>query len=130
MVWMVAPLRLSLSQWRLSLLAALLLLAGAMGGGKVDAREGAGPATGGCNSAVSCEQRLTAPIQPALIQAALRVDGKAMAGGDGVPVTLPAGHAMPFRLLAGGWEKPLFTGTHLHRGPTGPGQPRGPPSDR
>lgn len=128
MVWMVVPLRLSLTRWRLLLLAAFVLLAGAMGGGDAVARVGVGQTATGCPDQGGCDQRLTAPAQPALVQAALRIDGKATASGDGGFATLPGRSGLP----AFQWSaKAHTTGRDVaHRGheTDGPGQPRGPPT--
>lgn len=128
MVWMVVPLRLSLTRWRLLLLAAFVLLAGAMGGGDAVARSGIGQRATGCPDQGGCDQRLTAPAQPALVQAALRIDGKAMTGGVGGSATLPGRIGLPaFPRIAPmgvtGWNVPC----PAHE-TDGPGQPRGPPA--
>ncbi|MFV3129411.1 hypothetical protein [Niveispirillum sp. KHB5.9] len=117
--------RLPFTQWRLLLLAAFVLLAGAMGGGSHPA---AAQAASGCHDGQGCDQYLTAPAQPALIQAALRIDGKAMAGGDGNATILPGtigpnSFALPVR--AGLNPDPV---TRPRKAANGPGQPRGPPA--
>lgn len=125
---MVVPLRLCLTRWRLLLLAAFALLAGAMGGGDAVARVGIMPTTAGCADRGGCDQRLTSPAQPALIQAALRIDGKATAGGDGGSATLPGNVRLPgFQRIAAAEA----TGTGkvpAYKAAAGPGQPRGPPT--
>lgn len=129
MVWMVAPLRLFLTRWRLLLLAAFVLLAGAMGGGDAAARSGMGQAANSCPDQDSCGQRLTAPAQPALIQAALRIDGKAMAGGDGMAAALPGHIGLP-AFQPSFQAKTDTNGPHPRKAASGPGQPRGPPTGR
>lgn len=125
----LAPVRPLLNRWRFALLAALLLLAGAMGGTALG-RPSAGPdgAATGCPNQGGCDSHLTAPSPPALLQAALRIDGKAMAGGD-AGTALPASHglspihadiALAGRRMADG-PAPRGDGRH-------PGQPRGPPA--
>lgn len=125
---MVAPLRLSLPPWRLLLLAAFVLLAGAMGGGDAVARSGIAQTASSCPDQGRCDPRLTAPAQPALIQAALRIDGKAMTGGNGGTATLPDHVGLPaFQPLAA--SDATGSDTRPHRPATdGPGQPRGPPT--
>lgn len=122
---MVAPLRLSLPQWRLLLLAAFVLLAGALGGGEAVARGGVGGTRAGCLDQGGGDQRLTAKAQPALVQGAQRLETKAVAGGDNP--TLPGDARLPVRRFAAGernrttsWSLPAQTGYE-------PGQPRGPP---
>jgi len=130
MVWMVAPLRLSFTPWRLLLLAAFVLLAGALGSGGTAARAGIAQIARECSDQGSCHQRLTAPSQPALIQVALRIDGKALTGNGGGGAALPGEHGLTVF--------PRITSTlavsvvhPLPRSATGgPGQPRGPPAGR
>ena len=127
MVWMVVPLRLCLTRWRLLLLAAFVLLA-AMGGGDAVARAGIGQRATGCPDQGGCDQRLTAPAQPALVQAALRIDGKAMTGGAGGSATLPDRIGLP------AFPQIALTDVTGRNVPCpapetgGPGQPRGPPA--
>lgn len=104
-----------------------MLLAGAMGGGDAVARAGIGATASGCPDQGRCDQRLTAPAQPALLQAALRIDGKAVAGAGGGLASLSGGISAP------GYQHVAIRATAGTESPppkaaTGPGQPRGPPA--
>ncbi len=128
MNWMVAPLRLSLSRWRLLLLAAFVLLAGAMGGGDAVARAGIGRIVGECPVSGTCDQRLTAPAQPALIQVALRIDGKALTGGGAGLAALPGGNGLPAFIQTGMPAEKGVPAPLPRKAISAPGQPRGPPA--
>lgn len=130
MVWMVVPLRLSLTRWRLLLLVAFALLAGAMGGSDAAARVGIVQIAGRCQDQDGCGQRLTAPSQPALIQVALRIDGKALTGGSDGVTGLPGEGGIPALPLLAVSTKTGFFGTLPRKVASRPGQPRGPPAGR
>ena len=123
----MAPLHFALPRWRLLLLAAFVLLAGAMGGSDAAARAGIGGTRAGCLDQGSGDQRLTTKSQPALIQGALRHDGKSMAGGDSP--ALPGGAGLPARLLTIQPDDAVPTQTLPRKTARGPGQPRGPPAN-
>lgn len=125
---MVTPLRLSLSRWRLLLLAAFVLLAGAMGGGDAVARAGIGRIAGECPDWGTCDQRLTTPAQPALIQIALRIDGKALTGGGAGLAMLPGGNELPAFVLTGMPAEGGVSAALPRKASHAPGQPRGPPA--
>lgn len=130
MVWMVAPLRLSFTLWRLLLLAAFVLLAGAMGSGGTAAGAGIAQIGGECSDRGSCHQRLTAPSQPALIQVALRIDGKALTGNGGGFASLTGDHGLAVfpRITTAASVSLVHPLPRSAAG--GPGQPRGPPAGR
>ncbi|MQP68008.1 hypothetical protein GE253_22075 [Niveispirillum sp. SYP-B3756] len=94
--------RAPLSHWRYWLAAALLLLAGAMGGAAA-ARQPAENAGNVCHHGdrTGCAAILTAPAQPTILQALSRLDGKALAQADG--------HAAG--LIPDGWGLLTISGT-------------------
>lgn len=128
MVWMVVPLRLTFTRWRFLLLAAFVLLAAAMGGGDAMARAGLVPALSACPDDRGCEQRLTAPAQPALIQATLRIDGKALTGASHGGPALPVASAFFHQRVPAEATPAEPEAIHARRLAAGPGQPRGPPA--
>lgn len=98
----MAAVRVPLSHWRYWLAAALLLLAGAMGGAAA-ARQPAENAGTVCRQGdrAGCAAILTAPAQPTILQALSRLDGKAVAQADG--------HAAG--LVPDGWGLLTISGT-------------------
>lgn len=124
------PVRLSLPHWRLMLLAALVLLTGAMGD-SVSARLSAGIASGctvrGPEQDRDCDSRLTAPTQTALLQGLYRIDGKAApTTGGGVGPLLPYADGVPPAFLT--LALPPVDPVRVAGGLSGPtGRPRGPP---
>ncbi|MFY8094996.1 MAG: hypothetical protein ACOVN0_16075 [Niveispirillum sp.] len=120
--------RLSFTPWRLWLLAAFALLAGAMGSGGAAAGAGIAQIAGECSDWGSCNERLTAPSQPALIQVALRIDGKAMASSGGGAATLPGHIGLPAFERTAAAEISSNNAPHRRPATGGPGQPRGPPA--
>lgn len=128
----VKPVRLPLPHyWRLMLLAALVLLTGAMGD-NASARLSAaiGPActvrsTSGQDR--DCDSRITAPAQTALLQGLYRIDGKATtAAGGGLDPFLPHGDGLSLAFIAA--DSHSIGTSRTGRSPAGPtGRPRGPP---
>ncbi|MFV3076051.1 hypothetical protein [Niveispirillum fermenti] len=125
--------RLSLAPWRLMLLAALVLLAAAMGDsalGRAMAAAARGPASGCEPGPLDCGVQVSAPAQMALVQGSYRPDGKPAPFPQGpVPVALPP--AGPWLTVPGTDRQDLSCPAD---GPVRPtqglcGQPRGPPSD-
>ncbi|WP_133065375.1 hypothetical protein [Niveispirillum lacus] len=123
-------LRLSFPPWRLLLVAAFVLLAGAMGSSGPAARASIAQIAGDCSDLGNCHQRLTAPSQPALIQVALRIDGKALTGNGGGFAALPDATGLPVlpRIITA--TSVRLSSPPLRNAANGPGQPRGPPTGR
>lgn len=124
------PVRLSLPHWRLMLLAALVLLTGAMGD-SVSARLSAGMASGcavrGPDHDRDCDSRLTAPAQTALLQGLYRIDGKAApTTAGGIDPLLPFHDGLSPTFVA--VDAPAIGPARPRGGAMGPtGRPRGPP---
>lgn len=125
------PVRLSFVPWRLMLLAALVLLATAMGDsalGRAMAAAARGPAPGCEPGPRDCGVQVSAPAQMALTQGPYRPDGKSAPFPQGpAPLALPP----PVPWLA----YPVMDRQAVPCPPDGPargtvglcGQPRGPP---
>lgn len=119
----------SLSQWRYWLVAALLLLAGAMGGAATASQPVEHNATGCRNGDRShCTAILTATSQPSILQALARLDGKALNHADGTGAGI-APQGWDLLTISGTAQRAQMPKSQAHRRRVGGGsQPRAPPA--
>jgi len=118
----------SLSQWRYWLVAALLLLAGAMGG-VAAAKEPAESSATGCRTGdrSGCAAILTSTSQPSILQAFARLDGKALNHADG-PAAGLASQGWDLLAISGTAQRAEKPKSQAHRRRLeGGSQPRAPP---
>lgn len=118
----------SLSQWRHWLVAALLLLAGAMGG-VAAAKEPAENSAAGCRNGdgSGCAAILTSANQPSILQALARLDGKALKHADG-PAAGIAPQSWDLLTISGTARRAEMPKSQAHRRrQEGGSQPRAPP---
>jgi hypothetical protein len=116
------------SQWRYWLVAALLLLAGAVGG-VAAAKEPAANSATSCRNGDhgGCAAILTSASQPSILQALARLDGKALNHADG-PAAGIAPQGWDLSAISGTAHRAEWPETHAHRRRLeGGAQPRAPP---